>query len=155
MRAVLQRVSEASVTVREPAGNGDGYLESISGRIGKGLLILLGVGPEDTEKTARSMALKISKLRIFEDENEKMNLSVIDKEGSALVVSQFTLFADTRKGNRPSFLGAAQPEVAEPLCKVFCVALEELGVHVEEGVFGAHMEVRLVNDGPVTIPMEM
>ncbi|MBN1256382.1 MAG: D-tyrosyl-tRNA(Tyr) deacylase [Planctomycetes bacterium] len=146
MRAVLQRVGEASVTVRE---------QDVAGRIGKGLLILLGVGPDDTEETARALATKISKLRIFEDDNEKMNLSLLDIRGAALVVSQFTLFADTRKGNRPSFIAAAPPELAEPLCKEFCNALEEAGIHVEEGVFGAHMDVRLINDGPVTIIMEM
>src|SRR6059058_3246311 len=141
MRAVCQRVSRARVTV---AG------ETV-GEIGQGLLVLLGVARGDTEEVARRMAEKIARLRIFEDDDGRFARSVLDVGGAALVVSQFTLVADTAKGNRPSFAEAAPPEVAEPIYEHFCVELRALGVPVETGVFGAKMELELVNDGPVTI----
>jgi D-tyrosyl-tRNA(Tyr) deacylase len=145
MRAVIQRVSEAGVTV-------DG---KVTGAIGKGLLVLLGVGHADTEATAQALAAKIVKLRIFSDAEGKMNLSVQDVAGGVLVVSQFTLLADTRKGNRPSFTDAAPPEKGNSLYEEFCRATAALGVPVEKGIFGAHMDVRLTNDGPVTIVMDI
>ncbi len=145
MRAVIQRVTHASVTVE-----GDRVAE-----IAQGLLILLGIGPDDTEETARAMTKKIAALRIFQDDADKMNLSVRDIGGSAIVVSQFTLYADCRKGNRPSFVGAALPEVASPLVDRFVELLSEQGVPSQCGVFGAHMDVELLNSGPVTILLEM
>ena len=145
MRAVIQRVSRASVTVE---GN-------VTGSIDRGLLVLVGVGHGDTDETAHTLAGKIARLRIFGDEAGKMNLSVRDVGGGVLAVSQFTLLADTRKGNRPSFIGAAPPEEAERLYEVFCEAMAAEDVPVEKGVFGAMMDVELVNDGPVTIVMEM
>jgi D-tyrosyl-tRNA(Tyr) deacylase len=145
MRAVIQRVSEASVTV-------DG---AMTGAVGKGLLVLLGVGHADTEETARAMAAKIAKLRIFSDAEGKMNLSVADVGGGVLAVSQFTLLADTRKGNRPSFTDAAPPDKANALYETFCDAVAALGLPVGKGIFGAHMDVHLTNDGPVTIVMDM
>lgn len=144
MKAVLQRVTRASVTVE-----GDRVSE-----IGAGLLILLGIGPEDTEEKARMMTKKIAALRIFSDEAGKMNLSVRDVGGSAIVVSQFTLFADCRKGNRPAFVGAAAPSLAAPLVDRFVELLSEQGVPTQTGVFGAHMDVELLNSGPVTIILE-
>lgn len=145
MRAVVQRVSRASVVVEG---------ETV-GEVGNGLLVLLGVAPEDDDETARAMAAKIVKLRIFGDEAGKMNRSVLDVGGGILAVSQFTLLADTRKGNRPSFVGAAAPEQAEELYETFCLAAAEAGATVEQGIFGAHMDVRLTNDGPVTIVLTM
>ena len=145
MRAVIQRVAHASVTV-------DG--ECVS-KINDGLLILLGIGPDDNEEKARLMTKKIAALRIFQDEADKMNLSVRDIGGSAIVVSQFTLYADCRKGNRPSFVGAAAPDVASPLVDRFIELLNEQGVPSQSGVFGAHMDVDLLNSGPVTIILEM
>jgi D-tyrosyl-tRNA(Tyr) deacylase len=145
MRAVVQRVSEAGVTVEG----------RVTGAIGKGLLVLVGIGHADTEETARALAAKIARLRIFQDAEGKMNLSVQDVGGSVLAVSQFTLLADTRKGNRPSFTDAAPPEAANRLYEAFCAAVAELGLHVQKGVFGAHMDVRLTNDGPVTIVLDM
>lgn len=144
MRALLQRVSKASVIV-----NG----QTISS-IGNGLSILLGVGHGDGEEQARFLAEKISNLRIFEDEQGKTNLSVLDVKGEAIVVSQFTLYADTRKGRRPSFTDAALPEVAEPLVDRFAELLRGYGVPTQTGQFGAHMEVEIHNDGPVTIWLE-
>lgn len=144
MRAVVQRVSEASVTV-------DG---TVTGAIGQGFLVLLGVTGMDTTAHAVLLAGKIAKLRIFRDHQEKMNLSLLDTGGKALVVSQFTLYADTAKGNRPSFTRAAPPEHANTLYEQFCSALEGQGVGVEKGVFGARMEVRLLNNGPVTICLD-
>ena len=144
MKAVLQRVSQGSVTI-------DG---KIIAEIGNGLVILLGIAPEDTLAVAEQMADKIAHLRIFEDDQEKMNLSLLDVGGEALVVSQFTLYADTRKGRRPSFIGAAQPEIAEPLVVEFAKLLAEHGLAIQTGEFGARMEVSLVNNGPVTIVME-
>ena len=145
MRAVIQRVSQARVTVEG----------EVTGAIENGLLVLLGVGHDDTEAGVRALAAKIAKLRIFGDEAGKMNLSVQDTGGGVLAVSQFTLLADTRKGNRPSFTGAAPPEEANHLYEVFCDALAALGLPPEKGIFGAHMDVQLTNDGPVTIVMEM
>lgn len=145
MRAVIQRVTRASVTVE-----GDRVSE-----IRDGLLILLGIGPNDNEDNARAMTKKIAALRIFQDEADKMNLSVRDIGGSAIVVSQFTLYADCRKGNRPSFVGAAAPDLASPLVDRFVELLEEQGVPSQTGVFGAHMDVELLNSGPVTIILEM
>ncbi len=144
MKAVIQRVSRASVTV-------DGRLIS---RIGIGLLVLLGVEEGDTRENALAMAKKTAALRIFRDENDKMNLSVRDCAGEAIVVSQFTLCADTRKGNRPSFIGAAAPEIAAPLVDLFAESMREQGVPTQQGLFGADMKVELLNDGPVTILLE-
>lgn len=145
MRAILQRVSSASVIVED----------KVIASIGHGLLILLGVGPEDSGVNALALAKKAAALRIFSDGEGKMNLSVRDIQGSALVVSQFTLFGDTSRGNRPSFIGAARPELAQPLCDRFCEYLTQEGVATQTGEFGAHMQVHLVNDGPVTILLEM
>jgi len=144
MRALLQRVSRASVTVEG---------QTIS-TIGKGLLVLLAVGHGDGEKQAKYLAEKIANLRVFEDEQGKTNLSVQDVTGEALVVSQFTLYADTRKGRRPSFIDAALPEVAEPLVSRFVEVLRGHGIPTQTGKFGAHMEVEIHNDGPVTIWLE-
>ena len=141
MRAVLQRVSSASVTV-------DG---EVVGACGTGFLVLLGVAPTDTPAEAERLWNKIVRLRVFDDEDGKMNLSLADVDGEVLVVSQFTLFADARRGNRPSFVGAARPEVAIPLYERFCALAEADARHVGRGVFGAEMQVALVNDGPITI----
>ncbi len=142
MRAVIQRVSSASVTI-------DGQVKS---SIGKGLLILLGVGYEDGQEDIDWLVKKISGLRIFDDEDGVMNRSVVDVGGEALVVSQFTLMASTKKGNRPSYIHAAGHEIAVPLYESFCTALSEaVGKPVGTGEFGADMKVALVNDGPVTI----
>ena len=124
------------------------------GAIGRGLLVLLGAEHDDTSDNATRLAAKIARLRIFPDAAGRFDRSLLDVGGDALVVSQFTLLADTRKGNRPSFTDAAKPEVAEPLIDRFCDALRALGLHVETGVFGARMEVELVNDGPVTIVVD-
>ncbi len=145
MKAVLQRVQHGRVTVNEVT----------KGEIGLGLVILLGIAPEDTPEIAEKMADKIATLRIFEDTAEKMNLSLLDVDGSALVVSQFTLYADTSRGRRPSFTGAGSPEMAEPLVEAFARMLRDRGVPTQTGVFGAHMQVEILNDGPVTIIMEM
>ncbi len=145
MKAVIQRVKQASVTV-------DG---EVRGSIDEGLLILLGVTKEDNEKTAELLAAKLSKLRIFTDQNDKMNLSVTDIGGGALVISNFTLCADMKKGNRPSFDPAMPPEEANRLYEYFCAELLKCGVKVvEKGVFGADMAVMLLNDGPVTITVD-
>jgi len=144
MKAVLQRVNQGSVMV-------DGKIVS---KIDQGLMILLGVGSEDSITVVEQMVDKIANLRIFGDEEGKMNLSVLNVGGSAIVVSQFTLYGDTRKGRRPSFINAAKPELAEPLVEVFAQMLNKRGVPTQTGVFGAHMDVSLVNDGPVTIIME-
>jgi len=121
------------------------------GEVGRGLVVLLGVGPADDEAVAESLARRVTELRIFDDEAGRTNLSLIDVGGAALVVSQFTLYADTRRGRRPGFTGAAAPELAERLYLRFAAALRELGVEVAMGRFGAEMEVELVNDGPFTI----
>lgn len=144
MRALIQRVSRASVTVDE---------QTISS-IGNGLLILLGVGHGDGEEQAKFLAEKAANLRIFEDEQGKTNLSVLDVKGEVIVVSQFTLYADTRKGRRPSFIDAALPEVAEPLVARFAELLRGHGVPTQTGKFGAHMLVEIHNEGPVTIWLE-
>lgn len=144
MRALLQRVSRASVTVDK---------QTISA-IGNGLLILLGVGHGDGEEQAKFLAEKIANLRVFEDEQGKTNLSILDIKGEAIVVSQFTLYADTRKGRRPSFTDAALPDLAEPLVEHFAELLRSHGVPTQTGKFGAHMEVEIHNNGPVTIWLE-
>jgi D-tyrosyl-tRNA(Tyr) deacylase len=144
MRAVLQRVSRARVTV-------DG---SVTGEIGAGLMILLGVGRDDTTAIASSMAEKCANLRVFEDVQGKMNRSLLDVKGSALVVSQFTLYGDARGQRRPSFIAAAPPELAKALYEDFCAALRKLGVTVATGIFQAMMSVELVNEGPVTILLD-
>ena len=140
MRVVVQRVSRARVNP--------------GGAIGRGLCVLLGVANEDGEEQAERLAGKVARLRIFPDEQGRFDRSVTDVGGAALVVSQFTLIADTARGNRPSFGGAAPPEQAEPLYERFCAELRGLGVPVETGVFGAMMEFELVNDGPVTIVLD-
>ncbi len=144
MRAVVQRVSKARVLVGgKPVGE-----------IGPGLCVLLGVAGTDEPATAERLAGRIARLRVFENEDGRFDRSLLDAAGEALVVSQFTLIADTAKGNRPSFSHAAPPELAEPLYEQFCQALRELGVPVQTGVFGARMQLELVNDGPVTIILD-
>lgn len=144
MRALIQRVSSGKVTV-------DG--ETVA-EIGHGLVILLGIGQGDTEDQARVLAEKIASLRIFEDDTGKFNLSLLDVHGQAIIVSQFTLYADARKGRRPSFSEAARPDVAAPLVEKFAGLLRELGIPSKTGIFGAHMLVEIENDGPVTIWLE-
>ena len=144
MRAVIQRVAESDVTVEE----------QITGAIGPGLMVLLGVEEADTEKDAEYLAEKITGLRIFEDEEGKMNLSVKDIGGQLLAVSQFTLLGDVRKGKRPSFSKAAKSEAAKILYEYFTEQVRRQGVPVEEGIFQAHMMVRIYNDGPVTILLD-
>ena len=141
MRALLQRVTRAEVRVE---GNA-------VGAIGPGLLVFLGVAPGDDEFVASALAAKVAALRLFADAEGLTNLSLAEVGGSALVVSQFTLYADTRRGRRPSFIGAAGPVVGERLYEIFCEILASLNVPVKQGVFGAHMDVDLVNDGPFTI----
>lgn len=145
MRAVVQRVTQGKVSV---AGH------SIA-EIGPGLVILLGIGPNDNEEKARNLARKIALLRIFADAEGKMNRSCVDIGGQAIVVSQFTLYADTRRGNRPSFIDAAPPEMARPLCDRFTQLLSEAGIPAQQGEFGADMQVQIDNNGPVTILFEM
>ena len=144
MKLVVQRVRNASVTVEN----------SIVGKINQGFLVLLGVAPEDTEDIADYLVQKLIKLRVFEDKNEKMNLGLKDINGELLIVSQFTLYADCTKGNRPSFTNAADPEKANELYEYFIKKCKEENVKVEHGVFGADMKVELLNDGPVTIILE-
>ena len=144
MRLLLQRVREGSVSVDQ---------KTIA-NIGRGYVILLGIGPEDTEEDAMYLAKKVAQLRVFEDEDGHMNRSILDVKGEAIVVSQFTLYANTRKGRRPSFTGAAPPEIAEPLVEKFIQFLEDQDVPTQSGKFGAHMIVNIVNDGPVTIWIE-
>jgi len=144
MRALVQRVTEARVEVEGTQ----------VGQIASGLLVLLGVGQKDTDKDAAWLADRVANLRVFEDEAEKMNLSLLQTHRAALVVSQFTLYGDTRGGRRPSFINAAPPEEAKRLYEVFCQRLALAGVRVEKGVFAAHMRVALVNDGPVTLLLE-
>ena len=127
----------------------------VEGEIGNGLLVLLGIAAGDGEDDAARLAGKVARLRVFEDGERRLDRSLLDTGGAALVVSQFTLIADTHKGNRPSFTAAAAPQDAEPLVESFCSALRELGIPVETGVFGARMEVELVNDGPVTIVLDL
>lgn len=144
MKIIIQRVKEAQVTVQD----------KIIGKIGKGFLVLLGIAEDDTEKEAEYLVKKLTNLRIFEDENDKMNLSIKEVKGSLLIVSQFTLYGDCKKGNRPSFVNAARPEIARPLYEFFIQKCKEENLLVEHGEFGAHMEVSLVNDGPVTIEIK-
>jgi D-tyrosyl-tRNA(Tyr) deacylase len=144
MKVLLQRVRSGRVTVRG----------QILAEIGQGMVLLVGVGPDDTTEEARWLAEKCSGLRIFEDSQGKMNLSLLDVQGEALAVSQFTLYADTQKGRRPSFVKAAPPEIAEPLVREFAESLENFGVPTKTGEFGAHMLVEIENDGPVTILLE-
>ena len=144
MRAVLTRVRRASVTV-------DG---AVTGSIGRGFLILLGIGQNDTEAECRKLADKLTGLRIFDDDNDKMNWSLSDVGGELLVISQFTLYGNCRKGRRPEFLSAARPETAIPLYEKFVAVCREKGFHVETGVFGADMQVESVNDGPVTLVVD-
>ena len=144
MKAVVQRVTHASVKV-------DG---EIKGEIQNGLLVLLGVGMNDTENDAVNLANKIAKLRIFSDENDKINLSVNDVNGSLLVISQFTLYADCRKGNRPNFMNAGKPDEAKQLYNFFVQECQKLVPDVQKGVFGADMKVELLNDGPFTVILE-
>jgi D-tyrosyl-tRNA(Tyr) deacylase len=144
MKAVLQRVTHASVVVEG---------ETV-GKIGAGLLVLLGAGRDDSEEDVRYIARKIADLRIFSDAAGKFNLALADVGGSVLLVSQFTLYADSRKGRRPSFIDAAPPDVAQALVDRCAQLLQAAGVHVETGRFGAHMEVSLLNDGPVTILLD-
>jgi len=145
MRALVQRVSEARVRV-------DG---EIIGEIGHGVVALIGITHDDTPAQATRLAEKIVNLRIFTDDDDKMNLSLLDVSGSVLVVSQFTLYGDTRKGRRPAYVDAARPEVAEPLCDAVVEALRALGVPIETGRFRADMKVELINDGPVTLSIEV
>lgn len=144
MRIVLQRVSQARVSVDD----------QVIAEIGLGLLLLVGIGPTDGEQQGRKLAEKIANLRIFEDQDGKMNRSLLEVGGGAIVVSQFTLFADTRKGRRPSFTDSAHPLIAEPLVKRFASFLGEQGIPTQSGKFGAHMLVEIANDGPVTIYLE-
>ena len=144
MRAVVQRVTQASVTVDT----------DVVGRIGTGLLVLVGVGQDDEERDARYLAEKVAGLRVFDDADGKMNLSLTDVSGAVLAISQFTLHGDCRKGRRPSFVSAAPPEKAKVLYEVFTSRLSGLGIHLAQGRFGAHMAVHLCNDGPVTLLLE-
>ncbi len=144
MRVVLQRVRSGGVQV---AGK-------LIAEIGSGLVLLVGIGPTDGDQQAQFLAEKIAHLRIFEDEQGKMNLSVLDVGGEALVVSQFTLYADTRRGRRPSFTEAAQPAIARPMVQRFAEMLRQLGIPTQTGEFGAAMRVEIVNDGPVTLWLE-
>ncbi|HEY62678.1 MAG TPA: D-tyrosyl-tRNA(Tyr) deacylase [Anaerolineae bacterium] len=144
MRVVLQRVNYGKVTVE-----GKTVAE-----IGKGIVILLGIGPNDGNKQIEYLTKKIANLRIFDDHEGKINRSILDIGGEAIVVSQFTLYANTHKGRRPSFTGAASPEIASPLVETFAKHLELLGVPTKKGMFGAHMTVEIHNDGPLTIFME-
>lgn len=145
MRAVLQRVTSGSVTVEN----------EVVAQISLGYVILLGIGPDDTPAIARELAEKTAYLRLFEDDAGKMNRSLLDVGGETIVVSQFTLYADTSRGRRPSFIYAAKPELAEPLVEVFIARLREFGIATQQGVFGAHMVVDIRNDGPVTILLEL
>lgn len=145
MRAVIQRVTQASVEIEK----------KVKGQIEKGLLLLVGICPDDTEEDLKWLATKVAQLRIFSDEQDKMNLSVQDVQGDILVISQFTLYANTKKGNRPSYINAAPPAIAIPLYERFVTILEgALGKPVQTGEFGADMKVSLLNDGPVTIMMD-
>lgn len=145
MRVVVQRVSSASVEIIEEDSR------YVSGKIGRGLMVLLGISDEDTEEDLEYICDKVTGLRIFEDEEEKMNLALKDVGGSILLVSQFTLYGDCRKGKRPSFIKAARPEKAIPLYEKMIARMREQGYTVETGVFGAHMSVSIQNDGPVTL----
>ena len=144
MKLVVQRVKNANVSIEN----------NIVGKINEGFLILLGIAPDDTKEKVDNMVNKITKLRIFEDENEKMNLSIKDINGELLIVSQFTLYANCKKGNRPSFIEAAKPEHAKPLYEYFINECRKENLNVQTGEFGADMQIELINDGPVTILLE-
>lgn len=144
MKCLVQRVKEAEVKVSN----------DVVGKIEQGFLVLLGVKDGDTVKEADYLVKKLLNLRVFEDENGKMNLSIKDIKGELLIVSQFTLYADCKSGNRPSFIKAAKPNIAEPLYEYFCDECKKQNIHVEKGIFGANMQVSLLNDGPVTIMLE-
>ncbi|MDY3617891.1 D-aminoacyl-tRNA deacylase [Agathobaculum sp.] len=144
MRALIQRVSRASVTIGGV----------VRGQIGRGFLVLLGITDGDTVEDAQYLADKAVKLRVFTDENDKMNRALADVDGAMLVVSQFTLYGDCKKGNRPSFIRAARPETAVPLYEAYIARCRESGLNVETGEFGADMQVELLNDGPVTLWMD-
>ena len=144
MKLVVQRVKKAKVTVED----------KIIGEIDEGFLVLLGVKPTDTEKTADYLVKKLCNLRVFKDENDKMNLNIKQVQGSLLIVSQFTLYANCKEGNRPSFTDAAKPDKANELYEYFCNKCRENEIEVQTGEFGAHMQVELLNDGPVTIILE-
>lgn len=144
MKLVVQRVKYASVKV-------DG---NIVGKIDNGYMVLVGITDTDTKETCDYLADKLINLRIFDDENDNMNLNIKSVGGSLLLISQFTLYADSTKGNRPSFVKAAKPEISKPLYEYFCEACEKKDMHVERGIFGADMKVELLNDGPVTIILE-
>lgn len=144
MKLLVQRVANANVKVDD----------KIVGKVDKGFLVLCGVTHTDTKETADYLVKKLLNLRVFEDKNEKMNLSLKQVNGELLIVSQFTLYADTSSGNRPSFINAAKPDMANELYEYFCSQCAKEGIHVEKGVFGTHMEVSLLNDGPVTIMLE-
>lgn len=153
MKLVIQRVTQASVDINNENEQGMTVRKTI-GAIGKGLLVLLGVGHEDTKEDVERLVKKMSQLRIFEDEQGKTNLSIQDVKGELLVISQFTLYADCRKGNRPSFVNAAKPDLANELYEYFIAKAKEIIPKVESGNFGADMKVSLVNDGPFTIVLE-
>ena len=153
MRAVVQRVSSASVTVDGGSPRG-AVAGEIVGRIGQGFLVLLGISHDDTQDDVNSLAGKLCGLRVFADDGGQMNRSLADVNGAMLVVSQFTLYGDCRKGRRPSFIEAARPELAEPLYNSFCAAVRGYGIPVETGRFQQHMQVTLVNDGPVTLLLD-
>ena len=144
MRLVVQRVKYASVKVDE----------KIVGKIDNGFMVLVGITDTDTKETCDYLAEKLINLRVFDDENDHMNNNLSTVDGKLLIISQFTLYGDTSKGNRPSFVKAAKPEISKPLYEYFCQKCENLGVDVEKGIFGADMKVELLNDGPVTIIME-
>ena len=144
MKIVVQRVKHAEVKV-------DG---KTTGKINDGFLVLLGISSNDTNQQADYLVKKLCNLRVFQDENDKLNLSIKDVKGELLIVSQFTLYADTTKGNRPSFIEAARPELANKMYEYFCEKCEDEGIHVEKGIFGADMKVSLLNDGPVPIIIE-
>lgn len=144
MRLVVQKVSKSNVKIEG----------QVVGEIGNGFMVLVGITTGDDEVIVEKMVDKLVNLRIFEDENDKLNLSLLDVKGSILSISQFTLYANCKKGRRPSFIDAAKPDVSSPLYDLFNDKLEEKGIHVERGVFGAMMEVSLVNDGPVTIILD-
>jgi len=144
MRAVLQRVKKANVTIDE----------KVKGEINKGIMLLLAIGKEDTENDLKYMIEKVMNLRIFEDENEKMNLSLLEIKGEMLIISQFTLYGDCRKGRRPNFMKSEKPDIAEEMYNEFIKKAKEYGIKIESGEFGANMAVDLINDGPVTILMD-